>query len=103
MKNGLLLSFALVISGAALADSHTSPTIYGQYLGIVVSDPEAVVAAMSKYRQSATGQKLSSTVTLSANVANGTDQATHTISVFYPSAAAMERPIPTPAMPSAMG
>ena len=90
MKNGLLLSFALVVSGAALADSHTSPTIYGQYLGIVVSDPEAVVAAMSKYRQSATGRKLSSTVTLSANVANGTDQATHTISVFYPSAAAME-------------
>ena len=62
----------------------------GAVAGFVVSDPEAVVAAMTKYRQSATGQKLSSTVTLSANVANGTDQATHTISVFYPSAAAME-------------
>jgi hypothetical protein len=79
-----------VISGPVLADNHNSPTVYGQYLGIVVSDPEAVVAAMTKYRQSATGQKLSSTVTLSASVVNGTDQATHTISVFYPSAAAME-------------
>lgn len=90
MIRRLLMSFALLISGAALADNHASPTVYGQYLGIVVTDPEAVVAAMTKYRQSATGQKLSSMVTLSANVANGRDRATHTISVFYPSAAAME-------------
>lgn len=86
----LLLALALTIGGAALADSHASPTVYGQYISFVVSDPEAVVAAMTKYRQSATGKKLSSTVTLSANVANGRDLATHTVSVFYPSAAAME-------------
>ena len=90
MKSILLLSLGLVMSGAALAESPSAPTIYGQYFGIVASDPEAVVAAMTQYRQSATGQKLSSTITLTANVANGRDLATHTISVFYPSAAAME-------------
>ncbi len=86
----LLLSVVVAVSSTALADNHSQPTVYGQYLGIVVSDPGAVVEAMTRYRQSATGQKLSSTVILNANVANGRDQATHTISVFYPSAAAME-------------
>ena len=90
MKRTLLLCLAVMFSGTVLADSHAQTTIYGQYFGIVASDPDAVVAAMRKYRQSATGQKLSSTVTLSASIANGTDKATHTVSVFYPSAAAME-------------
>ena len=90
MTKQLFMGLILAISGAALADNHTSPTVYGQYFSVVVSNPEAVVAALSNYRQSPTGKKLSSTVTLSANVANGRDQATHTISVFYPSAAAME-------------
>lgn len=90
MKRTLLLCLAIALSGAALADNHAQPTVYGQYIGLIVSDPAAVVAAMKKYRQSATGQKLSSEVTLSANVANGSDRATHTVAVFYPSAAAME-------------
>jgi hypothetical protein len=90
MKRKLILWVGLLMSGAALADNHAPPTVYGQYYGIVASDPQAVVAAMTRYRASPTGQKLKSTVTLSANVANGTDGATHTISVFYPSAAAME-------------
>lgn len=90
MKRILLLCLTTILSGTALADSHAQPTVYGQYFAIVVSDPEAVVAAMTKYRKSATGQKLSSTVALNANIANGRDQATHTVSVFYTSAAAME-------------
>ena len=90
MKRALLLCLSVMLSGFALADNHAEPTIYGQYFGVIASDPEAVVAAMTKYRKSATGQKLSSTVTLNANVANGRDQATHTVSVFYPSPAAME-------------
>lgn len=90
MKKTLLLCLTAMLSVSALADHHAQPTVYGQYLAIVASDPEVVAAAMTKYRQSATGQKLSSTVTLNANVANGRDQATHTITVFYPSAAAME-------------
>ena len=90
MKRTFLLCLAVLLSEAALADNHAQPTVYGQYFAIVASDPDAVVAAMQKYRQSATGQKLSSNVTLSANIANGTDKATHTVAVFYPSAAAME-------------
>lgn len=90
MKRTLIFWVGLLMSGVALADHHAPPTVYGQFYGIVVSDPQAVVAAMTKYRESPTGQKLRSTITLSANVANGTDRATHTISVFYPSAATME-------------
>lgn len=90
IKNILLMSLAFVFSASALADNHAQPTVYGQYYAVVVTDPGAVVEAMTAYRQSATGKKLSSNVTLSANVANGTDQATHTISVFYASAAAMQ-------------
>lgn len=91
IKKLLLLSLAATFSGTALADNHMQPpTVYGQYYAIAVSDPAAVVAAMTTYRESDTGKKLTSNLTLSANVANGTDRATHTISVFYPSAAAME-------------
>ena len=90
MKRTFLLCLAVMVSGTVVADNHAQPTVYGQYFGIVASDPDAVVAAMQKYRQSATGQKLSSTVTLSASIANGTDKATHTVAVLYPSAAAME-------------
>ena len=86
----ILLCLALTFSGTAFADNHAQPTVYGQYYAVVVADPGAVVAAMTKYRQSATGRKLSSNVTLSANIANGTDLATHTVAVFYPSAAAMQ-------------
>jgi len=89
MKRLLFVCLATIFSGTALADSHAEPTLYGQYYAIVVSDPEAVVAAMTKYRNSPTGQKLTSTVALNANIANGRDQATHTVTVFYPSAAAM--------------
>jgi len=90
MYRTLFLCLAVMLWGTVQADSHAQPTVYGQYYSIVVSDPAAVVAAMKKFRQSATGQKLSSTVTLSASVANGTDKATHTASVFYPSASAMQ-------------
>lgn len=93
MKRALLLSLAATFAQVALADNHAQPTVYGQYFAIVVSNPEAAVEAMTKYRQSSTGRKLKSTVTLNAVVANGTDQATHTVSVFYPSAAAMESDI----------
>lgn len=89
-KKLLLLPLAVILSNVAFADNHAQPTVYGQYLAIVASDPAAVVEAMTRYRQSTTGKKLSSTVTLSANVANGRDQATHTISVFYPSLEAMD-------------
>lgn len=90
MKRILFLCLALTVWGSAQADNHTQPTVYGQYYSIVASDPAAVVAALRKYRGSATGQKLSSTVTLSASIANGSQKATHTAAVFYPSAAAME-------------
>lgn len=90
MNRVLLLSLAVLVAQAVQADNHAQPTVYGQYYAIVVSEPEAAAEAMTRYRESATGRKLKSTVTLSAVVANGTDQATHTVSVFYPSAAAME-------------
>ncbi len=93
MKTSLFLFLSFMLSGVAIADDHAEPTVYGQYFSIVVSDTDAVIDAMKAYRQSATGKKLSSTVTLSANLANGTDQATHTITVFHPSAAAMEADI----------
>ena len=84
------LCLALMLWGTAQADNHAQPTVYGQYYSIVASNPGAVVAAMKKYRESETGQKLSSTVTLSANIANGTQKGTHTAAVFYPSAEAMQ-------------
>ena len=90
MKNFLTLCAGLLICGTALADNHAPQTIYGQYYSLIVSDPAAVVEAMKKYRASATGQKMQSSVTLSQNIANGELQGTHAVNVFYPSTEAMD-------------
>jgi hypothetical protein len=81
---------AFALCGTAFADNHAQPTTYGQSYNLIVTDPAAAVAAMTKYRQSATGQKMPTQVILSQNLANGAYQATHTVNVFYPSAAAMD-------------
>ncbi|MEM1433979.1 MAG: hypothetical protein AAGG11_08005 [Pseudomonadota bacterium] len=88
-KKAFLWCLAAMFSGTALADSHAQPTVYGRYFAMEVSDPGAVVAAMQKYWGSATGKKLTGNATLSAVVANGREAASHTVSVFYESAAAM--------------
>ena len=92
MKNFLTLCAGLLVCSAAIADNHmpAQQTIYGQYYSLVVSDPAAVVDAMQKYRASATGQKMQSSVTLSQNIANGELQGTHAVNVFYPSTEAMD-------------
>ena len=89
MKRTVLFCFALAFAWAAQADNHEVPTPYGQYFALTVSDPEAVVAAMQKYRASSVGQQATSVVVLAQNLANGRDTATHTVSVFYESAADM--------------
>ncbi len=85
------LCVATMLASPVSADNHASPTIFGQYFAMVVEDPAAVVDAMTRYRNSPTGQKLTTQVTLSASLANGADSATHTVSVFYGPAAEMER------------
>lgn len=92
MKNFLTLCAGLLLCGTAIADNHmpAQQTIFGQYYSLVVSDPAAVVDAMQKYRASATGQKMQSSVTLSQNIANGELAGTHAINVFYPSPEAMD-------------
>ena len=92
MKTFLALCATLLFGSVAMADDHApaQPTIYGQYYSIVVSDPAAVVEAMTNYRNSATGQKMPSSVSLSQNIANGELAGTHSINVFYPSPEAMD-------------
>lgn len=91
MKGTISVGFALLlVGGVACADHHVQPTFVGQSYSLIVSDPAALVAAMTKYRNSATGQKMQSQVVLSRNIANGQLEGTHTINVFYLSAAAMD-------------
>lgn len=89
MKILLMLCLAVAVVSTASYGEEAQPTAYGQYFTLVVTDPQAVVSAMSKYRESATGQKLSSNSQLTQIVANGSEPATHAVAVFYPSAAAM--------------
>ena len=67
-----------------------APIMYGQSYSIIVSDPAAVVAALTKYRNSETGKASQSMVALSMNVANGEYESTHGINVFYANPAAMD-------------
>lgn len=89
MKTLLTLCLAAGLVSAPAHAQEAQPTIYGQYYTIVVTDPAAVVSAMTRYRESATGQKLASNVQLTQFVANGGNPSTHAIAVFYPTTGAM--------------
>lgn len=92
MRYLTLLCAGWLAWAGALADNHTDQpqAAYGQSYSISATDPASVVDALKAYRSSPTGQQLASTVTLSQTIANGDQSATHTINVFYPSAAAMD-------------
>ncbi len=92
MKTLPIIMAAALFCAPAFADNHmpAQPVVYGQSYSIVVSDPAAAVAAMQKFRASPTGRQQPSTVNLSQNIANGTQEATHTINVFYASAEDMD-------------
>ena len=90
----ILLTFVSAIltitfTAAAFA-AHHLPFEYGQLYTLKVSDPAALLAAMQKFRNSPIGKQNPSGVSLSQFIANGESDATHSISVTYPTAAAMD-------------
>jgi hypothetical protein len=90
----ILLTFVsaiLTISFTAAAfAAHHLPFEYGQMYTLKVSDPAALLAAMQKFRNSPIGKQNPSGVSLNQFIANGESDATHSISVTYPTAAAMD-------------
>lgn len=95
MKNLISMictTMLLVILPGTYADDHTNsgPLFYGQSIGIVATDAPAVLAAMDKWRNSATGKNAPNTVVLLQNIVNGDYQSTHGINIFYANGAAMD-------------
>ena len=95
MKNLITMictNILLVILPGTYADDHTNngPLFYGQSIGIVATDAPAVLAAMDKWRNSATGKNAPNTVVLLQNIVNGDYQSTHGINIFYANGAAMD-------------
>ena len=95
MKNLITMictTMLLVILPGTYADDHTNsgPLFYGQSIGIVTTDAPAVLAAMDKWRNSATGKNAPNTVVLLQNIVNGDYQSTHGINIFYANGAAMD-------------
>ncbi|MGI9326230.1 MAG: hypothetical protein ACR2PZ_13495 [Pseudomonadales bacterium] len=83
---------SLLCTSFAVADDHAAgPMGYGQSFGIKTANPEAVVAAMSKLRGSRSHRKSPSNVVLGVVVSAGESEATHFITVFYDSAADMDK------------
>ena len=93
MNKRLFGIFLLIFSGNVLGDDHaaTMPTIYGQSYSLIVTNPVAVIAALDAYRASPAAQAVARNTTLIQNVANGDNPSTHTINVFYQSAADMDK------------
>ena len=95
MKNLITMIYTtmlLAFSSGTYADDHATsgPLFYGQSIGVVASDAPAVLAAMDKWRNSATGKKAPNTVVLLQNIVNGDYQSTHGINIFYPNGAAID-------------
>ena len=93
MQKRLFGIFLLIFSGNVLGDQHAAPmpTIYGQSYSLIVTNPVAVIAAMDAYRASPAAQAVARNTVLIQNVANGDNPSTHTINVFYQSAADMDK------------
>lgn len=90
----ILLTFLSAIltvtfTTAAFA-AHHLPFDYAQMYTLKVSDPAALLGAMQKYRNSPIGKQNPSGVSLNQFTANGESDATHSIVVTYPTAAAMD-------------
>jgi hypothetical protein len=98
MKNkikALLLGLFMVAPLVSTAGHHEDavPPTVGVAYDFNVSDPQAVVGAMTKYWNSPTGKKNPGFATLRQVVAGGENPATHTIAVSYPSYSAMDAAI----------
>ena len=87
-----MIRFRLWIGAIALmcVQQVFSNTPMGVYYQMEVSDPSAFVAAMSEFQNSATAKNRNATVSLRQIISNGTNPATHSVSVIYPSAADMD-------------
>ena len=83
---------ALALLGGNLhADDHTSDgNIVGFVYSFNVTDPGAVVGALTDYWNSPVGKKNPATAILRQHVANGTDPSTHSIAVVYDSLAQID-------------
>ena len=94
MKKIKILSIALlaIFSVNINAGHHeeSSQTAVGVVYSMTVTDPQAVVKAMTIYWNSPTGKKNKGVATLRQVVAGGENPATHTIAVSYPSYKAMD-------------
>ena len=87
-----MIRFRLWIGAIALmcVQQVFSNTPMGVYYQMEVSDPSAFIAAMSEFQNSATAKNRNATVSLRQIISNGTNPATHSVSVIYPSAADMD-------------
>ena len=83
--------FSTLVGLLLLTQTVAAATPVGTYYQVNVTNPAAVVAALDAYADSPTGQKNPATVTLFQITSNGTNPATHAISVSFASAADMDR------------
>ena len=76
-----------------IAGHHAAPVPigYGQAISLEVSDPTAVVAAITKFRASPSGKKMPFDLTLSRIVAGGEPDTTHTVLLTYDNAAQIDQ------------
>ena len=96
MKRRLLSLTAALVSvlftASAFADHHMPASLgYGQSYSLSVSDPAALVGAITKFRASPTGKNSPSRVVINQIIAGGESGATHTIGVFFDSAADIDK------------
>ena len=83
--------FSTLVGLLLLTQTVAAATPVGTYYQVNVTNPAAVVAALDAYADSPTGQKNPATVTLFQITSNGTNPATHAISVSFASAEDMDR------------
>ena len=83
--------FSTLVGLLLLSQTVAAATPVGTYYQVNVTNPAAVVAALDVYADSPTGQKNPAQLTLFQIMSNGSNPATHAISVYFASAEDMDR------------
>ena len=83
--------FSTLVGMLLLTQMVSAATPIGTYYQINVTNQAAVVAALDAYANSPTGQKNPAELTLFRIMSNGSNPATHAISVYFASAEDMDR------------
>lgn len=94
----MFISLLVTAMAMSVSAQELDGRIYGRSIEFSVNNPAGVVAAITQFNASSTGQNFPGNVLLNEMIADGDSGVSHTVNVFYASAAGMDQTMGAPSM-----